>query len=67
MAPHTLAIGAVTAAAAKPLPADLEEFVQSAGKHGVVFASLGTTAIPGRSAICISQKQRKAVSLVLGM
>ena len=47
MAPHMVAIGAITAAPAKPLPADLEEFVQSAGEHGVVYASMGTTAIPG--------------------
>lgn len=40
-------IGSITAKAAKPLPSELEAFVQSAGEHGVVFASLGTTAIPG--------------------
>ncbi|XP_012774313.4 UDP-glucuronosyltransferase 2C1-like [Maylandia zebra] len=27
---------------ARPLPAELEEFVQSAGKHGVIITSLGT-------------------------
>ena len=57
MAPHMLAVGAITAAAAKPLPAELEEFVQSAGEHGVVFASLGTTAIPGACTKCLAEKQ----------
>ena len=47
MAPHMVAVGAITAAPAKALPLDLEEFMQSAGEHGVVYASLGTTAIPG--------------------
>ena len=42
-----VSIGAITAAPAKALPSDLEDFVQSAGEHGVVYASLGTTAIPG--------------------
>ena len=49
LAPHIVLMGAITAKPPKPLPADLEQFVQSAGTHGVVFASLGTTAIPGRS------------------
>ena len=43
-----VAIGAITAAPAKALPSELEEFMQSAGDHGVVYASLGTTAIPGQ-------------------
>ncbi|KAL0023973.1 hypothetical protein WJX77_004925 [Trebouxia sp. C0004] len=46
LAPHIVSVGALTAAPAKALPFDLEEFVQSAGEHGVVYASLGTTAIP---------------------
>ncbi len=49
MAPHIVSVGALTAAPAKALPSDLEDFVQSAGEHGVVYASLGTTAIPGLS------------------
>ena len=48
LAPHMVAIGAITAAPAKALPSELEEFMQSSGDHGVVYASLGTTAIPGR-------------------
>ena len=48
MGPHIVAIGAITAAPAKTLAPDLEEFVHSAGAHGVVYASLGTTAIPGQ-------------------
>ncbi|DBB18919.1 TPA: UDP glucuronosyltransferase 5, polypeptide G1, variant 3 [Trebouxia sp. C0006] len=46
LAPHMVAVGAITAAPAKALPSELEEFMQSAGDHGVVYASLGTTAIP---------------------
>ena len=51
MSPHAVSIGPITAAPAKPLPSDLEDFVQSAGEHGVVYASLGTTAIPGQTAL----------------
>ena len=47
LGPHIVSVGALTAHPAKALPSDLEEFMQSAGKHGVVYASLGTTAIPG--------------------
>ncbi|KAL3131772.1 UDP-glycosyltransferase [Trebouxia sp. C0009 RCD-2024] len=46
LAPHIVSVGALTAAPAKALPSDLEDFVQSGGEHGVVYASLGTTAIP---------------------
>ncbi|KAL0043379.1 hypothetical protein WJX79_003197 [Trebouxia sp. C0005] len=46
LAPHMVAVGAITAAPAQALPSELEEFMQSAGDHGVVYASLGTTAIP---------------------
>lgn len=48
MAPHIVTVGALTAAPAKALPSDLEDFLQSAGEHGIVYASLGTTAIPGQ-------------------
>ena len=48
MAPHIVTIGALTAAPARALPSDLQDFMQSAGEHGVVYASLGTTAIPGQ-------------------
>jgi len=44
LAPHMVAVGAITAAPAKALPSELEEFMQSDGDHGVVYASLGTTA-----------------------
>lgn len=47
LGPHIVSVGALTAAPAKALPSDLEEFMQSAKNHGVVYASLGTTAIPG--------------------
>lgn len=47
LAPHIVSVGPLTAAPAKALPSDLEEYMQSAGDQGVVYASLGTTAIPG--------------------
>ena len=47
LAPHMQLIGAITAKPAQPLPQELESFVQSAGDNGVVFASLGTSAMPG--------------------
>ena len=50
MSPHLVSIGPITAAPAQALPQDLEAFVQSAGEHGTVYASLGTTAIPGERA-----------------
>ena len=58
MSPHLVSIGPITAAPAQALPPDLEEFVQLAGEHGVAYASLGTTAIPG--------KQRWICSIKLG-
>ena len=48
LSPHMVTIGAITAAPAKALPLELEAFMQSAGEHRVVYASLGTTAIPGK-------------------
>ena len=39
--------GALTAEDPKPLPAELEAFVQSAGEAGVVYASLGVSATAG--------------------
>ena len=49
ISPHMVVVGPTTATPAKALPVDLEEFVESAGDNGVVYASLGTTAIPGRA------------------
>lgn len=46
ISPHMVVVGPTTATPAKALPVDLEEFVESAGDNGVVYASLGTTAIP---------------------
>ena len=40
--------GALTAEAHRPLPADMEAFVQSAGEAGFVFASLGVSALAGK-------------------
>ena len=41
LAPHIVSVGPLTAAPAKALPPDLEEFVQSAGDQGVVYAIPG--------------------------
>ncbi|XP_053715933.1 UDP glucuronosyltransferase 5 family, polypeptide G1 [Synchiropus splendidus] len=40
--PNVIYIGGFQSKAAKPLPDDLEAFVQSSGEHGVVMMSLGT-------------------------
>ena len=49
LSPHIVMFGAITAKDAQPLPPHLESFVGTAGEHGVVLASLGSTAIPGLS------------------
>lgn len=40
--PNVIYIGGFQCKPARPLPADLEEFVQSAGEHGVIIMTLGT-------------------------
>lgn len=40
--PNIVYMGGFQCKTPKPLPADLEEFVQSSGKHGVVIMTLGT-------------------------
>ncbi|XP_015817109.1 UDP-glucuronosyltransferase 2C1 [Nothobranchius furzeri] len=40
--PNAVYIGGFQCKPAQPLPADLEDFVQSAGEHGVIIMSLGT-------------------------
>ncbi|XP_077361855.1 UDP-glucuronosyltransferase 1-2-like [Festucalex cinctus] len=40
--PNVVYIGGFQCRAARPLPADLEDFVQSAGEHGVIVMSLGS-------------------------
>ncbi|XP_053720665.1 UDP-glucuronosyltransferase 2B1-like [Synchiropus splendidus] len=47
--PNIIYIGGFQCKPAKPLPEDLEEFVQSSGEHGVIVMSLGTIigALPG--------------------
>lgn len=46
--PNVIYIGGFQCKEAKPLPADLEAFVESSGDHGVVMMSLGTivSALP---------------------
>ncbi|XP_071362535.1 UDP-glucuronosyltransferase 2C1-like [Trachinotus anak] len=41
--PNVVYIGGFQCKSAQPLPADLEEFVQSAGEHGVIIMTLGST------------------------
>lgn len=40
--PNVIYMGGFQCKPAQPLPADLEEFVQSAGEHGVIIMTLGT-------------------------
>lgn len=40
--PNVVYMGGFQCKPAQPLPADLEEFVQSAGEHGVIIMTLGT-------------------------
>ena len=40
--PNVIYIGGFQCKPAQPLPADLEQFVQSAGEHGVIVMTLGT-------------------------
>lgn len=50
--PNIVYIGGFQCTPAQPLPSDLEEFVQSAGEHGVIVMTLGTlvTALPNEIA-----------------
>ncbi|XP_019727603.1 UDP-glucuronosyltransferase 1-1-like [Hippocampus comes] len=50
--PNVIYIGGFQCRAGRPLPAHLEDFVQSAGEHGVVVMSLGSLvgAMPEREA-----------------
>ncbi|XP_062262790.1 UDP-glucuronosyltransferase 1A5-like [Platichthys flesus] len=50
--PNVIYIGGFQCKPAEPLPADLEQFVQSAGEHGVIIMSLGTMveALPKEAA-----------------
>ncbi|XP_031136736.1 UDP glucuronosyltransferase 5 family, polypeptide D1 [Sander lucioperca] len=50
--PNVIYIGGFQCKPAQPLPADLEEFVQSAGEHGVIIMTLGTlvNALPKEAA-----------------
>lgn len=50
--PNVIYMGGFQCKSAQPLPADLEEFVQSAGEHGVIIMTLGTlvNALPNEVA-----------------
>lgn len=43
--PSQIEVGAIHCRPAKPLPKDLESFVSGAGPEGVIYFSLGTTAL----------------------
>ena len=45
--PHVHVVGSITAAPAQPLQAPFSDIYEAAGETGVVYVSLGTTAIPG--------------------
>ncbi|XP_078453339.1 UDP-glucuronosyltransferase 1A5-like isoform X1 [Lampetra planeri] len=55
--PNMVNVGGMTSGEAKPLPQDLEEFVQSSGEHGVVVVSFGSlvSAIPYRIANILAE------------
>lgn len=40
--PNTVSVGGITATPAKPLPKDLEDFMQSSGDEGVIVFSMGS-------------------------
>ena len=40
--PNVIYIGGLQCKPSKPLPLDLEEFVQNSGEHGVIIMTLGT-------------------------
>lgn len=49
LSPHIVIFGAITAKSPQPLPPHFESFLGTAGEHGAVLASMGSTAIPGMS------------------
>ena len=55
--------GPLTAEAPRPLPADMEAFVQSAGEAGFVFASLGVTGLAGEQHLPPASLQAACVCL----
>ncbi|XP_038564460.1 UDP-glucuronosyltransferase 2C1-like [Micropterus salmoides] len=54
--PNVIYVGGFQCKPAQPLPADLEDFVQSAGQHGVIIMTLGTwvKALPKEVAVEIA-------------
>ena len=47
LSPHVHVLGAFTPKSAKQLPPELLKLCNESRKHGVIFVSMGTTAIPG--------------------
>nr|XP_055048395.1 UDP glucuronosyltransferase 5 family, polypeptide A1 [Misgurnus anguillicaudatus] len=65
--PNIIYMGGFQCKPAKPLPADLEEFVQSSGEHGVIIMSLGTLIahlpqdVTNEIAVAFSQLPQKVI------
>ncbi|GAB6027700.1 hypothetical protein CHUAL_001939 [Chamberlinius hualienensis] len=60
ISPNTKYIGCVQCKPAKPLPQDLEDFMQSSGEHGVIVFSLGATFSEGGMPMAVVEKIYKA-------
>ena len=70
--PNVIYIGGYSCKPSQPLPAELEEFVQSAGEHGVVIMTLGTLvkALPSEiteEIASVFAKMPQKVTVVLGL
>ena len=48
LSPHVHVVGALTPMPAKQLPPELLRLCEASQPSGVVYVSMGTTAIPGR-------------------
>ena len=52
LSPHVHVVGGLTPRPAKQLPPELLRLCEASQPSGVVYVSMGTTAIPGRSVLC---------------
>ncbi|MBN3288095.1 UD2A2 glucuronosyltransferase, partial [Polyodon spathula] len=70
--PNVVYIGGFQCKPAKPLPQDLEEFMESSGEHGVIVMSLGTlvkglpSELTDKIAYAFSQLPQKVIWRYLG-
>ena len=58
--PKTIMAGLMTCNPAKPLPDDLETFIQGSGEHGVIFVSFGSVVKASK----MPEAKRKAMLAV---